>query len=421
MTETVYFADLSHTGSIDYCSVFPLGIGNIAAYAKETFGDDISCEIFKFPEDLNQALATEIPKILCLSNYLWNARLAMAFANRLKDLHPDMIVVLGGPNIPVAPELRKQFMIENPAVDFYVKWEGERAFSEIYKALAENRFSADKLRRDKVVIDNVFYVVGDEYVEGPDDRIVDLMTVPSPYLNGMFDKFFEQGLRPLVETARGCPYACTFCHDAHAQRNKIMRRTNAFIRDEFEYISSHMVHASDFNIADSNFGMFKEDLETARLLRSIIDRDGWPKIINATGGKSQAKRVREVGEIINGKEGGYIKIGSSLQSTDNMVLEKIKRKNLSFDQLIPLIASNAEDKNVSFTELILAFAAGMVGRKSSTPPAAKARPSASERSGRSSTARKAATSRSGHPCSPPTIWFWKRSSGRTCPSISLFR
>ena len=35
--------------------------------------------------------------------------------------------------------------------------------------------------------------------------------IPSPYLNGMLDKYLDGKFIPAFETARGCPFLCTFC------------------------------------------------------------------------------------------------------------------------------------------------------------------------------------------------------------------
>ena len=56
MKHTHYFTDLTHTGAGINSHVFPLGVGNVAAYAKQNLSSEASVEIFKFPEDLNSSL-----------------------------------------------------------------------------------------------------------------------------------------------------------------------------------------------------------------------------------------------------------------------------------------------------------------------------------------------------------------------------
>jgi radical SAM superfamily enzyme YgiQ (UPF0313 family) len=355
---TIYFADLTHCGTITNADTFPLGVGSIAAYTKQQFGDEVLVDVFKFPHDLNAALAANVPDILCLSNYTWSFNLTMEFARYVRAEHPEVVIVMGGPNIDITPEGRKRFLQKNDCVDFYVKFEGEYGFCGLARRLFEYDLDAAKMRSDGIIIDNVLYletVDKSSLVEGVEKRIADIMTLPSPYTMGIMDKFFDQGLRPLVEFTRGCPYSCTFCTDSHAHRNKVMRRSTEYARTELEYIASHMKHASDLIIADLNFGMYQEDLEVAKILRSMIDRDGWPKAITASPGKSQPARVGEVVGIINGKGRGIIKFGASMQSTDPEVLKAISRKNLPADRVKDVVNANQYDEDFTeyFTELIL--------------------------------------------------------------------
>ena len=358
MTDLIYFADLTHTGTITNNDTFPLGIGYIASYAKKIFGDDLECEIFKFPQELNDALLRRTPRLLAFSYFQWNANLTMAFANYIKKQHPEVVVVMGGQNISLSKQGREEFLKKHPVVDFYIKWEGEYAFADLYRLLIENDHNPDVIREKKLIIDNCIYRANGVYVEGPDVRIMDLMTVPSPYTAGLFDKFFDQGLRPCVETTRGCPYGCTFCCDAPSQRNKVMRRTTEDIREEMEYITTRIKSPVDLVWADLNFGMYKEDLDTARIIRSMIDIYDWPKTISCSPGKTHPDRVLETVKIINGSQKGVLKFASSLESTDQDVLNAIKRKNLPMEKIIPVLQvrdSSEEDNTEYFTELILAL------------------------------------------------------------------
>jgi len=206
------------------------------------------------------------------------------------------------------------------------------------------------------VLPNLLYLADGELIEGPDARIDDLAQIPSPYLAGYLDKFFAAGLRPLIETTRGCPYACTFCNDSHATRNKVKRRSRQAIDEELAYIASHMTTAADLMIADLNFGMYQEDVDTARTIRGLIDQHGWPKTITTAPGKSHPERVLETVRIINGDSGGVLKFAVSMQSTAPEVLSAIQRKNLPMDKLLPLLHADSRDGSDNteyFTELIL--------------------------------------------------------------------
>lgn len=361
---TVYFADLTHCGTITNADTFPYGVGCIAAYAKQTYGDEVDVEIFKLPHDLNAALAERVPDVMCFSNYVWNYYLSTAFARYIRERWPHVTIVMGGPNISVTTEGRKRFLATNPWVDFYVKFEGEYALSALLRVLMDNGMSAAEVRRKRPQIDNILYLSDGDYIEGPERRVFDLMSVPSPYLTGLLDKFFDQGLRPLIEFTRGCPYACTFCTDFHPHRNKVVWRTADMARAEMEYMARHMKVPADMVLADLNFGQYIEDIEIAKIIRSTIDRFNWPRSISCSPGKSHAERVMECVKIINGADRGVMKFASSVQSTDETVLKAIARKNLPIDKLRPIMeaANTYDDFTEYFTEIILGLPEDSVER-----------------------------------------------------------
>lgn len=361
---TVYFADLTHCGTVTNADTFPYGIGCIASYAKRIFGDRISVELFKLPHELDAALKAKIPDVLCFSNYVWNYYLSSAFARHVKAACPHVPIVMGGPNICVTPEGRHRFLQDNPWVDFYIKFEGEHGFSELLRALMDESLNAQAVRQKGVRLDNVLYTADGSYFEGAERRITELMSIPSPYLTGLMDKFFDQGLRPLIEFTRGCPYGCTFCTDFHPHRNKVMWRTADVAREEMEYIAQHMKVSSDMVLADLNFGQYAEDIEIARIIRGTIDKFGWPHSISCSPGKSHPDRVMECVKIINGKDRGVMKFASSVQSTDKTVLSAIARKNLPIDKLRPIMeaANTHDDYTEYFTEIILALPEDSVER-----------------------------------------------------------
>ena len=63
MSKLVYLADLTHCDIITNVDTFPLGIGQVASYAKMN-NDFLNIELFKYPHDLNDALNRKIPSLV---------------------------------------------------------------------------------------------------------------------------------------------------------------------------------------------------------------------------------------------------------------------------------------------------------------------------------------------------------------------
>jgi hypothetical protein len=228
-------------------------------------------------------------------------------------------------------------------------------FVDLVKELMDKKLDLKMLKKQHNAINNLCYLTEDQdYIEGSDSRVEDLMTVPSPYTMGLLDKFFETSLIPLVEYTRGCPYGCTFCNDGNEFRTGVMYKSVDYIEEELGYIASRVKNTTNLYIADLNFGQYKHDVETAKILRSIINKYQWPYKIRGNNAKSQPARMLEVASIINEEREGVMKLGSSLQSTDPVVLKELKRVNLSMKQVLVMKDEDSHQTNTQFsTELIV--------------------------------------------------------------------
>lgn len=354
----VWMSDLTYTGQDTQslgADTFPLAIGCIATYAEEQMQFSHSIRLFRYPEMVDAALAEEgPPDIFGLSNFVWNSELSLAVARRIKELRPETVIIIGGPNFPLETNKQQEYLLDHPEIDFFVLHEGEVAFSNLLKGLNENGIDLEML---KGKIPSVKSIKGGKIISNPmsAERVSNLDDIPSPYLTGKFDEFFDGRLWPLIQTKRGCPFKCTFCTEGLDYYDKISRFSVSSVQSEVEYIGKKMSQVrakggrNDLYIADSNFGMFLEDIETAKALARSRKSYGWPDHINTSTGKNKKERVLEIAKILDGK----IVLSGSVQSLDQDVLTNIKRKNISPEKLMDL-AKEAENVDAnSYCELIL--------------------------------------------------------------------
>lgn len=352
----VWLVDLTYTQQTIAADVIPNAIGGIATYSERWTSLAEPIRLFKYPEKLAQALEQEgPPDIIGFSNYVWNGDLSLLFAGAIKRRLPTTVVVFGGPNYPTTAEEQAEWLKRNRDVDFYIIKEGEKAFSNLLQALVVTSRDLESVRHQH--LPSVHSISGDGQVilNATEERLTDLSEIPSPYTSGRLDEFFDGRLLPIIQTNRGCPFGCTFCVEGVDYYNKVRRNSVEKVRAELQYIGRKMqaLQASggrnDLFIADSNFAMYKDDLETAHALAETRHQYGWPEYINVATGKNQKERVLEASKIID----GALRLSGSVQSLDAKVLENIKRKNIDAQGLFDLgLQAHSVGAN-TYSEVIL--------------------------------------------------------------------
>jgi radical SAM superfamily enzyme YgiQ (UPF0313 family) len=349
---TVTFADLTHTGVAVDANNTPLAVGYIAAYAKQHLGDAIDARLFKYPAALSNFLKQQTPTIACFTNYMWNERLGSAFAREIKRRYPDTVVVMGGPNYPIDGPEQRAYLERRPEIDFYVDGEGEMPFVAIFEALEKVDFDANRIKASGALIPSVHYLSEGQFVRGDAvPRILELdRLLPSPYTMGLLDEFFDDRLSPMIQTSRGCPYSCTFCHDGIAYMNKTRAFSVDRVREELEYIAAR-VKTATLQLADLNWGMFPGDIQIAQFIADMRRRGPWPRNIMTATAKNQKDRMIEMSRIL----GDLLQLGASIQSTDPEVLRIIKRTNIPLDAIVKMAKSATGSHTGSFTEIILSL------------------------------------------------------------------
>lgn len=352
---TVWLADLTYTQQQVSSESMPSAIGGIATYTEQKLCLKNPIRIFKYPEVLIEALETDgIPDIIGFSNYMWNSELSLAFVKRIKEVSSKTIIVMGGPNFPVIPSEQEIFLKKNPGIDFYVEGEGEIAFANLIRVLINTDFDKSRIEEDLPSIQYID-VDGKPRHAISVDRINDLTEIPSPFLNGKLDEFFDGKLQPIIQTTRGCPFTCTFCTEGSKYFNKVNRYSQEKTNAELEYIAKKMKvnrekgGRNDLWIADSNFGMYTQDLETCKMIGKCQQEYNWPEYIQVDTGKNNKPRVLEGARLVN----GAIRLSGSVQTLDKQVLVNIKRSNISENELMDMAQEASDVGADSRSEIIL--------------------------------------------------------------------
>ena len=352
----IYLCDLSHDMGLRVRAV-PLGIASLACAVKDSFGESVKIELFVYPQKLIKKLKSDPPDIIALSNYTWNSKLSLKVVKIAKKINPNILTVMGGSHCRQDSKGLKDFLDQNPTLDAYIPFEGEAPFAALVeRCLEKNTYEINKLGIVPGTYLNVknyefkrLLVESDKTKQVYNSPYYTINRYSSPYLTGMLDEFLaDPKLSPMLESNRGCPYSCTFCAWGTGSGNKLIRKNEETFLKEIWYVGEKTKNDLWF-LADSNFGILKDDIKIAKNLKLISEKFGSPKQIYYNTAKNNAKLVFEVANIL----GTLTPINMSVQTFDPVVLKNMKRKNLKHEEIIKYVKMHHEKGRKINTDLLV--------------------------------------------------------------------
>lgn len=269
----------------------------------------------------------ENPQIVGFSVYMWNFDQSIKLAKQIHNKWPNCKIVLGGPSAP-----DKEWLIQNDFINAIIFQYGELAFTEYVRGNLEY---PGILTKDNNFSSAVPYK--------------DINVIPSPYLTGVFDDIVKDGdnYSAVIESNRGCPYACTFCEQALDVYNKISKFNHERVLDELTWCSENKI--INVYIGDSNTGMFKKDVEVFEKFAELHHKNGYPvDAFYSMDKKMNNTNILRIKEIMADFSSTLI---YSVQSFSEESLVSVKRKNISTEAVLEIIEKTT--KNRVTTELIL--------------------------------------------------------------------
>jgi radical SAM superfamily enzyme YgiQ (UPF0313 family) len=279
------------------------------------------------------------------STYVWNGRISLEIARRLKALKPGIVIVFGGPHVPDQPE---EFLRANPQIDLAVHNEGERTFLKLLESWPDRDAWAALAGVSMVKADGSF-------VRNPNiDRVRDLDEIPSPFLEGAFDSIMaanpNESWIGLWETNRGCPFRCTFCDWGSATAGKVTKFGEERLFAEVDWFADKKIEY--IFCCDANFGIQKRDVDIANYVADVKKATGFPVALSVQNTKNATERAYLTQKILS--DAGLNKgVALSMQSVDMPTLEAIKRDNISLGTYMELQRRFTKDKVETYSDLIL--------------------------------------------------------------------
>ncbi len=157
-------------------------LANMEKLTAET--DIAEFTINQLPEQIAAAILARGPEIVGMGIYIWNAEPSLAVARALKAARPDLVLILGGPEVSYETEQQEITAV----ADYVITGEADLAFRDLCRAL---------LRGPR-----------------PEEKII---AAPLPHFGQLalpYHLYTEPDLAHrvvYVEASRGCPFTCEFC------------------------------------------------------------------------------------------------------------------------------------------------------------------------------------------------------------------
>ena len=243
---------------------FSLAISCLKTYADKVLGNSVNIRNLNIldtdEEKLIKAIREHKPSIIGFSCYLWNVGIICDFCHKVKNLFPEIKILLGGPEATG----RREQLLKSCNADYLIVGEGEAVFVEILKHLSDN----SPLRGiDGLILPDY------SHAEASNVKAVllPLENLPSPFSESGIPEGMRSEMFFPFETMRGCPNHCSYCLWTAFGSKSVRFYPLERIASDLEWIARKAPKSGVF-VADSDTFMNKERaLKMAWMFRKAAD------------------------------------------------------------------------------------------------------------------------------------------------------
>ena len=367
----VLLGDLRHHTVGVHSTYVPVGIGYIATYFETTLAPQtFEIKIETHPDEALDLIDKWKPDILGLSSYIWNSNLSNRVCEYAKEKNENILTILGGPEFPSGTGAHNfstiiknnclEYLKKKPSVDYYCYTDGELGFASCVKDFINSNFDAIKMKKENIIPAGSMalsnnkqdLLIGKPLARlGLANKVDGRDCIPSPYLKGYLDKYLNGQFIPSFETARGCPFSCTFC-DQGIDATKMVSFSTKRMEAELTYVCERVTKFSgskSIAFHDANWGMYIKDMDLSDHILKLINEKNWPQFIEISTPKNKRQQILDIDTKLKNR----VQISLAQQSMNQETLKLIKRDNLTNEQYVECVKKlEAREKNTG-CELII--------------------------------------------------------------------
>ena len=271
--------------------------------------DDIVREIYKAKPDM-----------LGISCYIWNYEMVKYLVPLLKQLLPDCLLFLGGPEVSYSPE---EALLET-GCDLIITGEGEKPFARLVSAFWEGLPYTE--------LPGIAFGRGNSFRSNPPESPIDLDELPFPYEDGI-----PENRIVYYECSRGCPFSCQYCLSSGSQ--SVRFRSLGRVFSDFDRFFAY--HVPQVKLVDRTFNCNKEYCMS--IWKYLSTRDNGVTNFHFEIA-AELLDEEEIG-FLNHVRPGLFQFEIGVQSTNPDTLAAIKRITLP-EKLTPVVKGLQKGRNI---------------------------------------------------------------------------
>ena len=284
--------------------VLPAGLGYLAECLKENRIDyDILDMALGYNlNSLKRKIGLFRPDLIGFSMMSYRYKNIYKIIKEIKTAFPHIKVVCGGPH---ASNLKEKILLECPAVDYGVTFEGEHTLLELIKGMQLKDVKGLAYRKNGKII-----------YAGDRGFIDNLDAIPFPKYDKFELKKYRYGIS--IVGSRGCPYSCIYC-SCHLIGKKIRFRSAENVAEEIAYW--HKKGFREFGLQEDNPTFSKQRMYR---LCDELERMKFRDIMIMCGNGVRADRVdREL--LLRMKKAGFKRLAFGVEAGNDSILKNIKK------------------------------------------------------------------------------------------------